>query len=735
MEEDYEKKNGKRKRKIEIFAVSRVSKRSKMHWDSHRDVESKPKTEILRTPKFGLKPHQLEHADRIDREILNESMWYLDTSLPGTGKTYIPIEIAKRRGLQLLVVCPKSVKSKWCKIAGQAGVKLADVLTYQMLMRRGGTDKKKPWIHRLEVPEGVDAEGKRVPKSVEFRPSAHWRRLVKFKGVLLVSDEVHKGKNASQQSRAVAALSSVFHGVEPKDCRSRIALISGTCMDKRPQMCNLMTLTSVTTHRCFAEWDRAQKRWIPLGYLQYEKWHNALVDRHAEGPTSAFQKVTAYRIRSDTGEEYYPNFVAAKGYCSSSMPAEYGRAPMDAKEGMYHMTEREDEIIRNAIAEVRRDIVAGHPFAHHTECAMAMEKAKLRTMACLAREFLEATPGSQVVLFAWFLDHIKWLAEALSEYGVVRFQGEMNDKQRDEARDRFQAADDSVRVIVVQPEAGSEGVDFDDQRGGKPRLMLISPSARCIPMFQALMRIYRAGTKSHAIARVIYSAARAKTERRMIKSLGDKSDVLMDMLADASESHLPVPFPGKLPRYTEPPEEWRKRRNDPWYRALRKPYSGGRDEEEEENDAEDSESDAFLYRDLLSLDPSAEEREKTPTGTPAWIDLTEESADEKPAERPSVRKEEADRGRYPPLLPETVPDRKRKLPESWQYFSDDEDSPEEDIRRPLKRQYFPTERQQQRREQEEAESVGDPSAEKTRPQTGAIPNNEDVFNFNEIWWE
>ena len=60
-------------------------------------------------------------------------------------------------------------------------------------------------------------------------------------------------------------------------------------------------------------------------------------------------------------------------------------------------------------------------------------------------------------------------------------------------------------LIILNIQAGSLGISLNDTHG-VPRIALLSPSFSSTDLQQALGRIYRAGSKSAALQRIIYCA-------------------------------------------------------------------------------------------------------------------------------------------------------------------------------------------------------------------------------------
>jgi hypothetical protein len=74
------------------------------------------------------------------------------------------------------------------------------------------------------------------------------------------------------------------------------------------------------------------------------------------------------------------------------------------------------------------------------------------------KDFLDVDEDLKLVIFTCFARTTKMLMQSLKKYGIVSFIGEMSEKERDEAKQKF-VQDLNVRVLVGTIGAMSEGVD------------------------------------------------------------------------------------------------------------------------------------------------------------------------------------------------------------------------------------------------------------------------------------
>jgi SNF2 family DNA or RNA helicase len=82
--------------------------------------------------------------------------------------------------------------------------------------------------------------------------------------------------------------------------------------------------------------------------------------------------------------------------------------------------------------------------------------------------------------------------------------GQQTPKEREQNISDFQA--DKERVIILNIRSGGVGVSLHDLNGNHPRVSLISPSWSAQDVVQAVGRVWRAGSKSSSLQKIVYCA-------------------------------------------------------------------------------------------------------------------------------------------------------------------------------------------------------------------------------------
>lgn len=129
-----------------------------------------------------------------------------------------------------------------------------------------------------------------------------------------------------------------------------------------------------------------------------------------------------------------------------------------------------------------------------------VELLKVPVFVEIAQDAIEE--GNSVAIFVNFNETAKTIADKLNTKCLI--WGSNKTGERDKNIEDFQNGKE--RVIICNIQAGGVGISLHDINGNYPRVSLISPSWSAQNMLQALGRIWRAGSKSKAIQKIVFAA-------------------------------------------------------------------------------------------------------------------------------------------------------------------------------------------------------------------------------------
>ena len=146
--------------------------------------------------------------------------------------------------------------------------------------------------------------------------------------------------------------------------------------------------------------------------------------------------------------------------------------------------------------------------------------------------------GMSVVIFCNFSATIDALATRLHTKCIV--WGNNKGTEREDNIEDFQLG--KSRIIIVNTAAGGAGISLHDVNGLNPRLALISPSHSAINIKQSLGRVWRDGSKSKAIQKIVF--VNGTVEEQVCESMIRKLDN-MDLLNDGDLDPFGLKFAKK----------------------------------------------------------------------------------------------------------------------------------------------------------------------------------------------
>lgn len=471
---------------------------------------------------------QQDHFDRITA-IANKHKVYLDTSATGVGKTYIACEYARVNNLDLMIVCPKIVMSKWDEVASNFGV-YAETYTYEKI--RGNGNPKHPYLTK-------DIETKEYAVTKDYEEKVN-------KGILLVLDEVQKAKNASAQRDACISLSSYIFTSKGN---SKLALLSASPFDKYEHALSFARIMGITNKDKLYDYTMTGFGigiYTPVGLKDIQNWCNK-IDPQKGVP------IFRTRLSNKTADKicYDALHQIVKPALTSSAPMPNLGIQRDAKNGFFIVDDKDKERLSAAINRLENMVRAENEngklkpnYGDITAALIPVEKAKLNLFMRLVTETLEKYK-CKVVLYLHYLDHIAYVNKMLEKYNplVLVGSGPLCVDDRDKVINAFQENNGKYRLLISNPRVGSVGIDLDDKIGDYPRYMFISPDYRFIDLYQATGRIYRMSTRSDVTIRFVYGKGKGEHEVKILDTLAKKTAVVKSMLHN---QNVPT-FPGEMP--------------------------------------------------------------------------------------------------------------------------------------------------------------------------------------------
>lgn len=412
-----------------------------------------------------LLPYQEEPAARLE-EILRGYGAALDASDTGVGKTFVAVHVAKRLGIPVGIVCPKSVIPSWRRVLEAEGVEAAFIINYEKLVK-GGT----PWLMRINS-------------------NFEWA----FQG-LCIFDEVHR-------CRSYKSLNSKILIAAWKTQHIRCLCLSATAAQNPMEMRALGYTLGLHKNYDFWPWvtklGAKRNRWGGYGWSGSPEVLSGI--HHQIFPAKGV-RVTIKEL----GDKFPENQVIPEV------------VQVDDGESLEVYEEAAKELARLK-AQERKDFPS--MFTIQLRARQKVEILKVPVLVERARDLLDL--GRSVVIFVNFNATLEQLAAELETTCLIRGQDLEGNPQSSDARqqiiDDFQS--DRSHICIANIQAGGVGISLHDTNGNRPRVSLLAPTYNAMDLRQALGRIHRQGGKTPCQQYVLYAAG--TIEERVCKSVSQK---------------------------------------------------------------------------------------------------------------------------------------------------------------------------------------------------------------------
>lgn len=390
----------------------------------------------------------------------------VDGSDTGTGKTYTSVAVCRQLRLRPLIVCPKTIMSKWYQVCKYFDVKPLAVVNYETL--KNG--------------KYYDSEGNRVDcpyvEIVDGSPDHFKWNLPRYS--IIIFDEVHCCKNIKSIN---GTLLKSTRDVGNKKNGLKVLMVSATLSDT-PKSFNMFGYMLG-----FYKKMSQANNWIK-GMLKEDSCYIGRKPKLSAINRAIYpHKGSRLRI-ADLGEKFPDNQICADCYDIEKKDILEVNSAFDVITDGLTKLKSKNKVI-NGKAQILKDI---------NKSRQKLEMIKIPILENLIQEYLDN--NYSVVVFVNFTRTLMTLANKFKTDSLL--YGDLGEGQRNKNIEDFQ--NNTNRLLLSNIKVGGLGISLHDEHGGFPRVSLISPCFSAISLTQALGRIHRSGSKSPALQRVVYCA-------------------------------------------------------------------------------------------------------------------------------------------------------------------------------------------------------------------------------------
>lgn len=407
----------------------------------------------------GLYDYQYLHVFNLITSLRNYNT-ILDGSDTGTGKTYTSVAVCKQLGLKPFIVCPKTIMSSWQRVCDYFGVRPLAIANYETV-KNGKQYTRK----------GDRVDSKFVNVDKENSSGYVWKLP---RNSIIIFDEVHRCKNGKTQNGKLLK--------SAKFARSKVLLISATLADT-PESFHIFGYMLG-----FYKNIRQARNWIN-GMLREDMNYIGAKAKQSSINREIFPFRGSRMSIEELGDKFPKNQVSAESYYISKEDQEKVNRCFDK-------IQIKNALLKSIKSPGDKDKILGEIMVSRME----IEMIKIDIIEELISEHLEN--GFSVVVFVNFRDTVKELARRFDTQSII--MGTISSKQINENIQSFQK--NETKLIISTIASGGQSISLHDIHGDHPRVSLISPSFSSLDLEQVLGRIFRAGSKTPALQRIITCA-------------------------------------------------------------------------------------------------------------------------------------------------------------------------------------------------------------------------------------
>lgn len=393
-----------------------------------------------------------------------DGRYLLDTNIVthNCGKTYSAIAACRELKSKFIVVCPKAVKESWRRVISNhfnMEKKCLGITNYEQL--RTGNSKSP-------IASYIKNKKTRRKKFVWKIPN----------DTIIIWDEAQKLKSHKTQNSKVC-LNALKNGF-------RMIFCSATLASNPLELQTIGECIKLFSgFKQYYQWatDHGCKKGY-FGGLEFDYNKKSLVKLHNDIFVNR-----GVRLRRETIPNFPESFIEAKCYdLNNDTTIEINEIYSEMEKELKEIEIKEKQN-KNAIKLVTM-----------LRARQKVEMLKVPLLIDLIENGIENEMS--IVVFTNFTNTISALSERLNTSCIV--DGTIKDKIRQKNIDDFQS--DKERIILVNIAAGGAGLSLHQLNDKKPRLALHCPNFSAILTRQALGRVWRTGSNTKSIQKLIYAA-------------------------------------------------------------------------------------------------------------------------------------------------------------------------------------------------------------------------------------
>ena len=450
--------------------------------------------------------NQEEHLEKIINTY-DEWAYYFDHSIPGSGKSCIALLIARRLGLDVLLIAPPGTFNQWEKEADYANVRIIDKVSYHSLASSNCNEINHPYLTK-------SYNG----KNVNYEYTSYFDSLLND-GILVVFDESSMTKNDTNRSMACATLMkriSCQHEKLQDDFKSRFLQLSGTPVSNINQIIimlrNLGLISSTDSRKLVC---MRNKKIILTGMN--------LLKQKCDKIDSYQTEYIISKLDGDLGKNNVYKVIISLYICilkpiiSGGLPGpDLSGINLDIKNKFYKIPDYNLETLNDDISQIIDGMdnalwiknELNHKRGSAVKIRIRCNQEKVDIVVNKIIKSLNKNPSSKFIVLSEFVDVLKMINDRLLESYIDGINprlvsGDTNKDIRNKIYRLFNKNSSECNVLLAS-KVVFHGINLQDTHGDRARTILFLPSSNMEDTYQGIHRAHRVGSMSDCKVRMVY---------------------------------------------------------------------------------------------------------------------------------------------------------------------------------------------------------------------------------------
>ncbi|BAO49546.1 putative NTPase/helicase [Alphaentomopoxvirus acuprea] len=455
-----------------------------------------------------LDDNQQNHADNIIN-ILSKYRTVLDTSMPGSGKTFISLHCIKQLHIKhLLVLCPPSLVGKWNKIITlYNGYNQFEfyVISYSKLHVNDNSPNNDLFIQNIIYYT--------TQKKYNFKLTSKIKKFLKYNAAIIV-DEGHVIRNNGKTLFAISLLCQYTYRHN-----GLILNLTATPIEKPSQIRNIIKKMGIH----YDNNSSFLKDFIIfiiniIDNNEIKKYFDNNIDKIKiknsvrKYANQIFDICLIKNIESNYITDILHNFIKLNitvffnilmdkiNYSSLPYINDFPIYKVD-----YYLTDVQKKMLATAFTNI--DTCNSTNFIQCNSLIskglVQVETALIPSIWNIVKYIISNTKNCKVIIAINYNESINDIKKLNKEYNILLING--NVKNKDKIIELFQESNNNNRILLINPSSINVGIDLDDKHGDYRRFVIFNPNFISINMYQFMYRFMRRDSKSTPIIHVINS--------------------------------------------------------------------------------------------------------------------------------------------------------------------------------------------------------------------------------------